>query len=75
VAGAFPIAFLSNPLCYVLLRLGIFLEATGICAGSWFLALVHKKIAGFQRDEVYIGTPEDRASKQELMAQQEEQEP
>jgi silicon transporter len=56
VAGAFPIAFLSNPLCYVLLRLGIFLEATGICAGSWFLALVHKKIAGFQRDEVYIGT-------------------
>ena len=38
----------------------MFLEATGICQGAWVLAAIHKKIAGFQRDEEYIGTAEDR---------------
>jgi len=61
VASAFPIAFLSNPITYVLLRWCLFLEATGICQGAWVLAAIHKKIAGFQRDEVYIGTAEERA--------------
>ena len=28
--------------------------------GAWVLAAIHKKIAGFQRDEVYIGTAEER---------------
>merc|ERR1711915_381596 len=65
VASAFPIAFLSNPLTYVLLRWCLFLEATGICQGAWVLAAIHKKIANFQRDEVYIGTAEERA-KQEM---------
>jgi len=65
VASAFPIAFLSNPLTYVLLRLCFLLEATGICQGAWVLAAIHKKIANFQRDEVYIGTAEERA-KQEM---------
>jgi hypothetical protein len=41
----------------------LFLEATGLASGSWVLAAVHKKIAGFQRDEVYIGTAEERAQK------------
>merc|ERR1712127_874525 len=61
VASAFPIAFLSNPITYILLRWCLFLEATGICQGAWVLADIHKKIAGFQRDEVYIGTAEERA--------------
>jgi len=61
VASAFPIAFLSNPVTYILLRWCLFLEATGICQGAWVLAAIHKKIAGFQRDEVYIGTAEERA--------------
>jgi hypothetical protein len=61
VASAFPIAFLSNPITYVLLRWCLFLESTGICQGAWVLAAIHKKIAGFQRDEVYIGTAEERA--------------
>jgi len=61
VASAFPIAFLSNPLTYALLRWCLFLESTGICNGAWVLAAIHKKIAGFQRDEAYIGTAEDRA--------------
>merc|ERR1712003_450983 len=60
VASAFPIAFLSNPITYVLLRWCLFLESTGICQGAWVLAAIHKKIAGFQRDEVYIGTAEER---------------
>merc|ERR1712045_655757 len=60
VASAFPIAFMSNPITYILLRICLFLEATGICHGAWVLAAIHKKIAGFQRDEVYIGTAEQR---------------
>merc|ERR1712072_1022683 len=63
VAGAFPIAFLSNPIVYIFLQIALFLEATGICAGAWFLALIQKKITGFQYDEVYIGTAEERAAK------------
>merc|ERR1712228_646113 len=63
VASAFPIAMLSNPFTYILLRLCLFLEATGICNGAYVLAWIHKKIAGFQRDEVYIGTAEERRAK------------
>merc|ERR1719276_331422 len=61
VASAFPLAFLANPVTYILLRWCLFLEATGICQGAWVLAAIHKKIANFQRDEVYIGTAEERA--------------
>jgi len=63
VASAFPIAFLSNPLVYVFLRAALLLESTGICAGAWFLGIVHKKVAGFEIDEVHIGTPEERAAR------------
>jgi len=62
VASAFPLAFLGNPFTYFLLRLCLFLEGTGICNGAYVIAMVHKKIAGFQRDEVYIGTAEERAA-------------
>jgi hypothetical protein len=60
VASAFPIAFLSNPLTYILLRICLFLEGTGLCQAAWVMAAVHKKISHFQRDEVYIGTAEER---------------
>eukprot|EP00588_Corethron_pennatum_P019637 CAMPEP_0194328232 /NCGR_PEP_ID=MMETSP0171-20130528/43959_1 /TAXON_ID=218684 /ORGANISM="Corethron pennatum, Strain L29A3" /LENGTH=591 /DNA_ID=CAMNT_0039088487 /DNA_START=64 /DNA_END=1839 /DNA_ORIENTATION=- len=63
VASAFPIAFLSNPLTYLFLRICLWLEASGICWGAWVLAAVHKKMRGFQRDEVYIGTAEERRGK------------
>lgn len=62
LSSAFPHFFLSTPLTYVLLRIALFLELTGILHGAWVLAAVHKKIAGFQRDEVYIGTAEERAA-------------
>merc|ERR1711892_554245 len=60
VAAVFPVAFLSNPVTYGLLQICLFLEGTGICNGAWVLAAIHKSIAGFQRDEVYIGTAEER---------------
>jgi hypothetical protein len=59
-ASAFPIAFLNNPLTLMLLRWCLFLESTGICNGAYVIAWIHKKIAGFQPDEVYIGTAEER---------------
>jgi hypothetical protein len=61
VASAFPYAFLSNPITYILLRLCLLLEATGLCGAAWVIAAVHRKFAGYQRDEVYIGTGEERA--------------
>merc|ERR1711915_358868 len=65
VASAFPLPFMQSPITYVLLRWCLFLEGTGICQGAWVIAAVHKKISGFQRDEVYIGTAEER-KKQEM---------
>jgi hypothetical protein len=62
IASSFPIAFLSNPLIYVIIRLCLILEASGICSAAWLLALIHKQVAGYyQLDEVYVGTPEERA--------------
>jgi len=63
VAGAFPIAFLSNPLTYVLLRWCLLLEASGICHGAWVIAAITRNVLGYQRDEVYIGTAEERQKK------------
>jgi len=60
VASAFPMMFLTNPLTYVLLRICLLFEATGVCCAAWVLASFHKKIAGYQYDEVYIGTPDER---------------
>ena len=62
VASAFPIAFLSNPLVYIFLRICLLLEASGICSASWVLGHIQAKICTFQIDEVYIGTPEERAA-------------
>jgi hypothetical protein len=64
VASAFPLQFLANPLVYFFLRICLLLESSGLCQGAWVLAALHKKIAGFQRDEVYIGTAEERRSKE-----------
>merc|ERR1712048_204370 len=63
VAGAFPVAFLSNPVTYILLRICLILEGTGICNGAWVLAAIFKKIFGYQKDEVYIGTAEERKAR------------
>jgi len=61
-ASAFPLAFLANPATYILLVVALTLEASGLCSGAWVLARVIKKIMGLQYDEVYVGTPEERAA-------------
>jgi len=59
-ASAFPIAFLNNPMTYILLCVALFLEWTGLCSGAWVLARVMKSTMKIQYDEVYVGTPEER---------------
>lgn len=63
VAGAFPIAFLSNPIVYIFLQIALFIEALGFTAAAWMLSVAQSKIMGFQFDEVYVGTAEERAAK------------
>jgi len=63
VASAFPMAFLSTPITYILLKFCLGLEYTGLCQGSWVVARLHRMIVKFKRDEVYIGTAEERATK------------
>lgn len=63
-ASAFPIAFLNNPVTYILLVIALFLEFTGLCSGAWVLARVMKTATKIQYDEVYIGTPEERLANQ-----------
>ena len=60
VAAAFPIAFMSNPVTYILLRIALAIEFTGVCNGAWVLAAIDVKVRGFQRDEAYLGTAEER---------------
>lgn len=63
VASAFPMAFLSTPITYVLLRFCLLLEWTGLCQGAWVIAMIQRKCTRYNRDEVYIGTAEERAAK------------
>ena len=60
IAASFPVAFLSNPLVYVILRLCLLIEASGVCSAAWLLALINRQIFGYQDDQVYIGRLEDR---------------
>merc|ERR1712038_1389320 len=63
VAAVFPVAFLSTPVTYILLRICLFFEWTGICNGAWVIAGIAKSLFGYQLDEVYIGTPEERRAR------------
>merc|ERR1711897_16186 len=64
VAIAFPMAFLSTPLTYILLVFSLGLEWTGLCQGSWVIARVQRKFFSyFKRDEAYIGTAEERKAR------------
>jgi hypothetical protein len=61
--SAFPIFFLSTPPAWIMLEVCLALEASGLLNGAWVMGWIHKKIAGFQRDEAYIGTAEERAAR------------
>lgn len=56
IAASFPVAFLSNPLVFLIVRLCLILEALGVCEAAWLLAWIQKKIIGYQQDAVYIGS-------------------
>ena len=60
VASTFPITFLGNPITYLLLRVCLLLELTGICSFVWVLSSIHQEFLGFEDDEVHIGTAEER---------------
>lgn len=71
VASAYPMAFLGSAFGHILLRVCLLLENSGVCSAAWFFGLMHKKVAGYQYDEHYIGTPEERKArkKAELIRQ------
>merc|ERR1712003_250314 len=63
VASAFPMAYLSSPITYLLMRFCLALEWTGLMQGSWVMARCQRRVTTMKRDEVYIGTAEERAAK------------
>merc|ERR1712151_946731 len=63
VASAFPMAYLSSPITYLLMRFCLALEWTGLMQGSWVMARCQRRVTTMGRDEVYIGTAEERAAK------------
>ena len=60
IAASFPLPFLGNPVIYIILRLCLLIEASGICSAAWLLALINRQIFGYQDDQVYIGRLKDR---------------
>ena len=61
--SAFPIFFLSTPPSWIMLKVCMALEGSGMLNGAWVLGWIHKRVAGFKTDEIYIGTAEERAAK------------
>ena len=59
VASSFPLPFLSNPLVYVIIQLCLLIEASGLCSAAWILAMIQKRVARFESDEIRIGTVEE----------------
>ena len=62
IASSYPLAFMSNPAIYVIIRVCLLLEAIGICSSSWVLARFHKSLVGYQPDEVYLDGAEKHGS-------------
>lgn len=62
VASSFPIAFLSNPLVYLIIRLCLILEKSGVCSAAWVLARYHKPLVNYQPDEVHLEGVEPHTS-------------
>ena len=54
IASTFPLGFMSNPVVYVLIRICLILEGTGLASSAWLLALAIKKIVNLNPDEEYL---------------------
>jgi len=62
IASSFSLAFLSNPLIYLIIRLCLILEGSGLCSASWVTARFQKIALGYQPDSVYLeGAPRHTA--------------
>jgi len=61
VASSFPLVFMSNPAIFVIIRICLVLEGTGIFSASWLLATIHKGLVNYQEDEVYLGKNEGKS--------------
>jgi len=59
IASTFPLGFMSNPVVYVLIRICLILEGTGLASSAWLLALAIKKIVNLNPDEEYLEETED----------------
>ena len=62
VASSFPVAFMSNPLIYIIIRICHLIEGSGVCSASWVLARWHKMIINYQPDDVYLEGAEKHGS-------------
>lgn len=63
IASSYPLAFMSNPIIYAIIRMCLLVERSGLCSSSWGLARVNKYMMGYQPDEVYL---EDDASEADI---------
>lgn len=54
IASAYPLAFMSNPLVYVIIRTCLLLELIGICSCVWPLAKVIRMIFKYKSDGIYF---------------------
>jgi len=62
IASSFPVAFLSNPLIFLIIQLCLLLEKSGVCSASWVLARYHKLLVNYQPDAVYLEGAERHTS-------------
>ncbi len=73
IASSYPLAFMSNPLSFVIIRICMLLEKTGVCSAAWFFALIHRSVVGYQLDEVYLeGLIDDEGTSSLVEPKQEE---
>lgn len=54
IASSYPMAFMSNPMIYIIIRMCLLMEGTGICSSSWGLARVQKYLQAYKPDEEYL---------------------
>ena len=60
IASSFPTTFLSNPLIYIVIKVCLGIEKSGVCAAAWVLARYHKPMMGYQTDDIYLECKEKK---------------
>jgi len=54
IASSYPLAVLSNPFIYIIIRVCIFIDMTGVLSSAWVLAFFQRVILFFKTDEHYL---------------------